>query len=376
MGKEEFKLTSEESFLQILDTIGDMVLVKGPKSKLLWANKVFCEFYGMTNEQLRGLIDAPFSEPDHTQKFVRDDAYVFSTGKKLDIPEEPVNRHDGIVRIFHTIKTPIFDNQGKVVMTVGISRDITDRKLTEEKLRFERERSTYSAKMASLGEMAGGIAHEINTPLAVISMLAGQSADLFGDDKPDYNQIMQNISVIEKTTQKIAKIIVGLRAFSRDGKNDPLVATKISQIIEDTLSFSKERIVNHDIELEVANLSEGPELVVDCRASELGQVLLNLLNNAHDAVMEYKGKKWIKIETLRVENNMIEISITDCGPGIPKKNRENLFNPFFTTKEIGKGTGLGLSISKGLVEAHGGTIFLDETCANTRFAFRLPLKNI
>ncbi len=364
-------MKNKENFLQILDALGDMVLVKGPKSKILWANKKFCEYYGMSAEQLKGLIDAPFVEPDQTQNFVRDDTYVFENGEILDIPEEPATRYDGEIRIFHTVKSPIFDNSGNVIMTVGISRDITDRIENEEKIKIERERSLYSAKMATLGEMAGGIAHEINTPLAAISMLAGTCEDILNDQSPDLEIIKKNITIIEETSKKIGKIISGLRAFSRDGKNDAFVATKAADIIEDTMAFSRERIANHDIELSVLNTCR--DAVIDCRSTEISQVLLNLLNNAHDAILNSVEKKWIKLE-IHIVNDKIEISITDSGLGISKENAEKIFTPFFTTKEPGKGTGLGLSISKSIIEAHKGSLYIDKQCANTRFVILLPLK--
>ena len=119
------RVGTDHFYEQILDSIDDMVLVKGPKSRLLWANRAFRDYYGMTNEELRGIIDAPFSEPDHTQHYVKDDSRVFETGQALDIPEEPVNRHDGEVHVFRTVKHPHRDPSGAVVGTFGISRDIT-----------------------------------------------------------------------------------------------------------------------------------------------------------------------------------------------------------------------------------------------------------
>lgn len=118
---------SELRYQQILDAITDMILVKGPKSSIIWANKAFREYYGMTNEQLRDMIDAPQVEPDYTLQYIRDDAQVFESGEVLVIPEEPVTRYDGIVRPFETFKAPIRDLNGNVVMTVGVSRDITER---------------------------------------------------------------------------------------------------------------------------------------------------------------------------------------------------------------------------------------------------------
>lgn len=123
---------SEEKYHQILDSIADMVLVKGPKSKIVWANQAFRDYYGMTQEELQDIVDAPFADPDNTLQYIKDDAFVFDTGQTLQISEEPVTRYDGKVRLFSTVKTPIRNQDGEVTMTVGVSRDMTERKAAEE----------------------------------------------------------------------------------------------------------------------------------------------------------------------------------------------------------------------------------------------------
>jgi PAS domain S-box-containing protein len=122
-------------YQQILDAIPDFVLCKGAQSGIIYANKAFRNYYGMTQEQLQGIIDAPFVKPDYTQQYVRDDAYVFNTGQTLKI-EEPVVRYDGSERLFSTLKSAIFDARGQVIQTVGVSRDITERKQAEERLQL------------------------------------------------------------------------------------------------------------------------------------------------------------------------------------------------------------------------------------------------
>lgn len=133
--KEKQFLNQTEVYRQILDAIADMVLVKGKNSRILWANKAFCDYYGMSNEQLRDLIDASFNEVDYTAQYVRDDAHVYTNAETLDIPEEPVTRHDGLVQIFNTVKSPILDRHGEVLLTVGVSRNITEQKRAKEDLR-------------------------------------------------------------------------------------------------------------------------------------------------------------------------------------------------------------------------------------------------
>ncbi|MEM9246046.1 MAG: PAS domain S-box protein, partial [Cyanobacteria bacterium P01_F01_bin.153] len=129
---------SETKYQQILDAITDMVLVKGEHSRIVWANKAFREYYGMGNEELQKLIDSPFSDPDPTQQYVRDDAHVFTTGETLEV-EEPVTRYDGIIRQFSTIKSAIRNEEENITLTVGVSRDVSDRKVAEEKLRQKEE---------------------------------------------------------------------------------------------------------------------------------------------------------------------------------------------------------------------------------------------
>jgi PAS domain S-box-containing protein len=136
---ERWFLDQTEVYRQILDAIADMVLVKGAQSRILWANKAFRDYYGMSNQELLNIVDAAFSPVDFTAQYVRDDAQVFETGAVLDIPDEPVARHDGLVQTFHTVKSPLRDAEGKVRMTVGVSRNTTEQKRIKEDLARYRE---------------------------------------------------------------------------------------------------------------------------------------------------------------------------------------------------------------------------------------------
>lgn len=113
-------------FAQTMDLLDEMVLIKGPKSRIVYANKAFRDLYGMSLEQLNGLIDAPFNEPDYTQQYIRDDEQVFTSGQPLDIPAEHVTRHDGALRVVHTLKAPLRNAAGQVTHTAGVIRDITE----------------------------------------------------------------------------------------------------------------------------------------------------------------------------------------------------------------------------------------------------------
>jgi signal transduction histidine kinase len=238
----------------------------------------------------------------------------------------------------------------------------------------QRGKLEYTTKMSALGEMAGGIAHEINTPLTVIQLSAEQLLENVKSESPEAKVAMQNgINRIIKTVTRISKIISGLRSFARDSKDDTKKPTWVSEIVEDTFSLCREKLSHNNVELKY--ISE-KDVKINCRPIELSQVLLNLLNNAYDAIQDC-SQKWITVEVKIIEDECVHISVIDCGRGIPLEIQEKIMQPFFTTKEVGKGTGLGLSISKGIVEAHGGKILIDNTSPNTKITISLPIaKNI
>ncbi len=226
-----------------------------------------------------------------------------------------------------------------------------------------------TSKMLALGEMAGGIAHEINNPLAIIHGKSNQLKRLLAKETIDLPECLAQLTKIEVTTERIAKIIRGLRAFSRNSDADPMENFSILRIFEDTLELCKDRFKNRGTELKVNCTTDE---LLECRASEISQILMNLLGNALEAV-ENLPEKWVELD-VKIIGGRAEISVTDSGLCIEPKVVDKMMQPFYTTKEVGKGTGLGLSISKGLAESHQGELFYDDSAKHTRFVLRLPLR--
>ncbi len=240
-----------------------------------------------------------------------------------------------------------------------------------ERLEEQQKLLAHSAKMSALGEMAGGIAHEINSPLAIITVRANQLERLLGRNALTPELLHQETQLIATTAKRIGEIIKGLRVFARVGDKDPFETSSVAAIIEDALVLCQNRFETHGIELRVSEIP--PDLEISCRAVQIVQVIFNLLNNAYDAV-ESLGEKWIQVAVLDLVDQ-VEISVTDSGSGIPEEVQPRIMLPFFTTKEVGKGTGLGLSISKGIIESHFGALSLDTSSKNTCFVVRLPKKH-
>jgi signal transduction histidine kinase len=252
-----------------------------------------------------------------------------------------------------------------------LCRDRTEQVRQEDQSRINELKLYQASKFASLGEMAGGIAHEINTPLAVIIATSDQiRREALAAGLPAA-RIQKACERITKTSGRISQIIHGLRVFARDGSNDVPQATPVADILSDTMELCAERFRAASIVLNSPDLLASDLPVVMCRAVQVAQVIVNLLNNAFDAVSG-KDEKWVKIEVDSIAS-ICNIRITDSGTGIPPDLRDKIFQPFYTTKPVGKGTGLGLSVSRSMIEMLGGKLSLDENSDHTSFVISLAL---
>ncbi|OYZ24064.1 MAG: hypothetical protein B7Y39_02380 [Bdellovibrio sp. 28-41-41] len=277
----------------------------------------------------------------------------------------------GQIKVIKAVGSCFYDSDGKIERMVGNNWDFTSTRDTEMKLKEAHYLALQSAQMATLGEMASGVAHEINNPLAIVQGKARQIDRAIQNENIDVDKIRTDIQKILSTTDRIVKIVKGLRSFSRDSTKDPFDRVWVSSIINEVLDLSSERFKNHGVELRL-NLIEDAR--IQCRGAQIGQVLMNLLSNGHDAVMDgiEPENKWVLIESKKVGDQIV-ISVMDSGKGIPDEVAKKMMQPFFTTKGVGKGTGLGLSISKGIVEEHLGSLRYDAQSAQTCFVVELPI---
>ena len=276
----------------------------------------------------------------------------------------------GTTKIIAAQARCMYDAEGKIDRLVGFNWDVTDQRRAEAERRATEAALVQGSKMASLGEMASGVAHEINTPLTVIQGKAFQMLRALDGTPFGPQQQRDTLQRIIDTTERIARIIRGLKSFSRSGERDPFLPCSLRAMVRETLDLCEERMRHNGVELRLAEILD---LHVNGRASQLSQVLLNLLGNAYDAVQSLP-ERWISVECRQGRKGRVELRVTDSGTGIPDAVAERMMQPFFTTKELGKGTGLGLSISKGIIEEHGGTLRLDRQSKNTCFVIELPVQ--
>lgn len=236
-----------------------------------------------------------------------------------------------------------------------------DKKTAEQQVRL-----LSSSRLATLGEFSSGVAHEINNPLGIIY---GKTDLLIGKIEKnliDLSSVSAELQKIKLNADRIAKIVRGLKTFSRDGHGDPFSKVLLKDLFIDTFSISSERLKSKNIKFDIIGFDE---VMINCRPTQISQVLLNLLSNSIDAI-ELRPKPWILIQ-VKVEQD-VQILITDSGLGISKSHAEKIMDPFYTTKEAGKGTGLGLSISESIIKEHKGSLQYNRASANTQFIIRLP----
>lgn len=301
---------------------------------------------------------------------------VFKTSKKYIMQDELYSISedlfslDGKENWFKTYSYAILNQDGVPYANGHISIDITKEKELEEEIEQARAQTFSKSKLATLGEMAGGIAHEINNPITVISSLNRIILKSVESGNYDIEKIKKYTSDIENTVVRISKIISGLRNVSRDASQEEYGEFCLGDVLEDVLPLVTEKFRNNNVLLKVDLNSPEYSFKFPCRRIQLSQVFLNLLNNSFDA-LETFDNKWIEIKCIMDEKSL-KLKFIDSGTGIPRQLQEKIFQPFFTTKEIGKGTGLGLSLSNSIISNHGGIFKIDNQCPNTCFEIILP----
>lgn len=262
----------------------------------------------------------------------------------------------------------ILNDNGRIIGYLGIAEDLRLFNQMKKTIEDQRLGMIAAGKMAALGEMAAGIAHEINNPLAIISGHSTLATMMLEQEDINHQNLKKSLIKIEQTCGRIGRIVSGLKSFSRESSFDPMEEVLLSKILQDTIDLCQERLKSNEVELFIQG---DLNFHLHCKAVQISQVLMNLISNSLDAVSSLP-KKWLKVEGHRFQDHFL-LTITDSGHGIPDEIVDKMMQPFFTTKAVGKGTGLGLSISKGIVEAHGGEFWYSLFEGHTQFNIKFPI---
>jgi len=272
-----------------------------------------------------------------------------------------------IFSFFIALIVNLMSNRQNVIENV-VNERTAELKNANDELDHQRIVSIESAKLAAIGEMASSIAHEINNPLTIIMFQLQKIKKHVSRTAVEDETLQSGIERLEDTSMRIARIVKGLSHISSDGAKEEFKYNSVNQIIDISVGLCAEKFRNNGAEIKMLRTSD--DIFVNCKSIQVGQVLLNLLNNSFDVICVLE-EKWVKIECKEDESN-VYISVSDSGRGIIEEIESKIFTPFFTTKALGKGTGLGLSISKQILAEHNGEIYLNKDSFNTEFIIRLP----
>jgi PAS domain S-box-containing protein len=412
---------TEVFYHSLVETLPQKILRKDLKGRFTFANQRFCSELGLALEEVVGKTDHDFFPRELADKYRQDDLRVLESGQILDVVERHVTPHGDALYV-QVMKTPLYSPDGKPIGIQGIFWDVTERKRAEEQLRDQNiklqdmARSEYQAhqalkaaqsrlveqeKLASLGHLVAGVAHEINNPLAFVgnnvAVLERDLHDLLTlvqllyrienrgepaseEERLEIENLCERLDLdyaltslprlIERTREglrRIERIVKDLRLFARVDEGDwnevdlnPGIESSVNMV----QGYARKRGVRLNVEL-------GTLPTIRCRGARIHQVIVNLLTNAIDACGE-NGTVTIQTHSDADEPG-VKILVCDTGCGIDPSIRERVFDPFFTTKPLGQGTGLGLSISYGIVQEHGGTIEVESTPGQgSCFTIRLP----
>jgi PAS domain S-box-containing protein len=414
---------TEVFYHSLVETIPQMILCKDLDGRFTFANQKFCAELGRTLEEIKGKTDLDFFPRELAEKYRADDRQVLESGQVLDVVEAHVTPK-GEKLYVQVMKTPLFGTDGAAIGIQGIFWNVTERLQAEEKLKEQnitlqelvrsehqahealkaaQSRMVQTEKLASLGQLVAGVAHEINNPLAFVSnnvaVLERDLLDLIalvglyrrardaGDEdrttlddqigelgeQLDLDYSLHNLPrIIERTREglrRIERIVKDLRLFARVDEGE-WNEVDLNPGIESSLNMVQGYARKRGVQL-VMDLGALP--LIRCRGARVHQVVVNLLMNAIDAC-DTGGVVTIRTRT-ESESEGIRFEVTDTGCGIDPAIRERIFDPFFTTKPVGVGTGLGLSISYGIVQEHGGKIDVQSTPGiGSCFTVRLPLE--
>jgi signal transduction histidine kinase len=231
----------------------------------------------------------------------------------------------------------------------------------------------HNEKMVSRGEMSGGIAHEINNPISIINVSANLMKLMHQKGITEPEKYLKQIDTITETVTRISHIITGLKNISRDVSEEGFIKCSLKEILEDAIGVCGEKFKVSGVKINI-NLNDPIyQTSVNCLRLQMSQVFINLFTNAFDA-NEKTNDPWVEISAEKSSDDILVIKVKDSGLGIPKEIQSKIFQPFFTTKEIGRGSGLGLSLCNSIVQHHGGTLSIDNNSVNTCFLIKLPLQ--
>ncbi|MFZ3214861.1 MAG: ATP-binding protein [Candidatus Acidiferrales bacterium] len=363
---ERERLQVEAELTSVLDSIQTGTILLDAAGRVRFCNARFGQYFGMERRQLQSLASYENLAALVAPRFRVPENFAAPWNSFAQGRGEP--GHDELEmtrptrRILERFARPVLDREGRAVGWLELYYDVTgDRQIQSKLLQTE--------KMAAVGQLVSGIAHELNNPLTAImgygQLLLGQG--LAPEQFAEASKVFQE-------AERARRIVKNLLYFARENKPER-TRVHLNEIVERTLALRSYELRVENILVECQLAADLPETMAD--PFQLQQVVLNLLMNAEQALLQERGQGKVIIRTRLSDGHRIAVEISDDGPGVPREIASRIFDPFFTTKPSGVGTGLGLSIVYGIVRQHGGEVtFENQAGGGARFVVELPLLEV
>jgi PAS domain S-box-containing protein len=348
---------------QMIDVVPHLLFVKDEDGRYIVGNQAMAQAYGTTPAGLVGKTDQELGvNTAEAERHRLDDLEVMRTGEPRFLPGDARTSRDGVHRTYETLKVPFRRAGTDQPAVLGLVRDITEEQQQSRQLR-------RAERLASVGTLVGGVAHELNNPLSAIK---GLSYLMLMDTHSAED--CKNLETIHREADRMARIVADLRRLARQSLEQdasPRASVDLNEVVQHVLRVRRYSLTTHNVEVVEALAPELGRVLAD--AGRLEQVVLNLVINAEQAVAGGAGTGTVTIRT-HSDAGTVSLSVQDTGPGIAPSDLERIFDPFWSTKPPGEGTGLGLSLVHGIVADHGGEIRVEsELGSGARFTVVLPL---
>ncbi len=352
----------------IISTMSDVLLLINSGGKILTANQAALDSLGYKENELIGKsVEMLFPGEGKNKTLSKSTMFqeMMKTGSIREVETTLVTKDAR--RLFISLSTSVMQGGNDVPQgIVCIARDITERKKAEEEKQRIEEQLNLAGRLAAIGELAAGVAHELNNPLAAIQ---GFAQFLKSSNNLD-ETTKKDLETIYREAQRASRITQNMLSFARRHKPEKSLIS-INEALTKSLELQAYRMKVDNIELSLELAPDLPNTMADFY--QMQQVFVNIINNAEQSMTEVAMRGKLCIETRKVGGS-IQITFTDNGPGIPRENLKKIFDPFFTTKEVGKGTGLGLSICYGIIQQHNGHIYAkSELGEGATFVVEIPI---
>jgi len=353
---EEALQISEEKYKDILESIDDGYYEVDIAGNYTHFNDSMARILGYPRDELMGMNNRDYMDEDNAKMIFQAFNKVYKTGISTKALDWQLIRKDGSECFVETVVSLIKDSGGKGIGFRGVARDVTERKKLEEQLR-------QAHKMESIGTLSGGIAHDFNN---ILYMIIG-NAELALEDIPERDPVHVNLEEIKAASLRAAGIVKQLLNFSRKAEQEyrPIDAV---MVIKEALKFLRSTIPST---IEIRQKIAIKEKIIMADPIQINQVLMNICTNASQAMKKAGGIVEVVVEDVTLDaqgvegysdltaGDYIKITVSDTGPGIDPAIIDRIFDPYFTTKEVGKGSGMGLAVVHGIVKSHNGAITVD-----------------